>query len=401
MKILLLCNKSPWPPKDGGASATLNIIKRLSACNISIKVLTFNTSKHFTNIESFPLELLKTADYQFINISTKITPVNLLLNLIFSRKPYNTERFRNRKFTSELKKVLRNKYDIIQIEGLSMYHYLSVIRKITTTPVVYRPHNIENIIWSGLVNEEKNIFKSAYFRILARRLKKLEKGIINKFDAVVPISPADLEWLKTEGLSCPSLLSVPGYNPAEIHENTGSGTGKVFFIGALDWLPNILGLKWFIKEVWPIVLLRIPESQFIIAGRNASEKTIAALKGENIFFAGEVESSSEFIRDKTIMIVPLFSGSGIRMKILEGMCLGQCIVATPVAADGIDYENNKDLFVASQPATFASLIINLLSDPTLRKVTGENAIKNVRKNYNILASTENLINFYRELMHDN
>ena len=70
----------------------------------------------------------------------------------------------------------------------------------------------------------------------------------------------------------------------------------------------------------------------LLAGRNASKKTIADLKGQNIVFAGEVESSTDFIKDKTVMVVPLFSGSGIRMKIIEGMSLGKCIVTTPAGS---------------------------------------------------------------------
>lgn len=397
MRILLLCNKSPWPPKDGGAAATLKMIMGLLACNVSITVLAINTTKHHVEVDKIPKELFKSTDYRLINIDSKINPVKLFLNLFFSRKPYNLERFWSRKYNSELKRVIRNNFDIIQIEGLSMYHYLPVIRQSTSAPVVFRPHNIENLIWSRLADEARNWFKSLYFRILSRRIKKVEKKILNEFDAIVPISSSDLSWFKAEGLSRPAFVTVPGYDPEEICEYSVTAPDKVFFIGALDWLPNICGLNWFIKQVWPMVVDRIPGAEFIIAGRNASEKTIANLKGHNIIFKGEVESSSDFIKDKSVMVVPLFSASGIRMKIIEGMSLGKCIVATPMAAEGLDYENKKDIFIASGPSGFADSIIELLTNSNLRRETGENAIKNVRKNYNILTLSENLMNFYREL----
>lgn len=397
MRILLLSSKSPWPPKDGGAAATLNIIKGLSMRNASVTVLALNTSKHFVKTDEIPEEFYKSIDYKLINIDSGIDPVKLFLNLIFSGKPYNIERFWSQKYNSELKRVISNNFDIIQIEGLSMYHYLPVIRQITSAPVVFRPHNIENLIWSQLAGEERNLFKSLYFRILARRIKKIEKKIINNFDALVAISTSDLEWFKSHGLERPSLITAPGFKPEEIAEYSDSTQGKVFFIGALDWLPNIFGLNWFIKEVWPMIVNKIPEAEFFIAGRNASEKTISGLKGLNIFFVGEVDSSSLFIKEKTVMVVPLFSGSGIRIKIIEGMSHGKCIVATPKAAEGLDYENKKDIFIASGASGFADDIIELLTNSKLRRETGENAIKNVRKNYNILVSSENLMNFYREL----
>jgi len=150
-----------------------------------------------------------------------------------------------------------------------MYHYLPVIRQITSAPVVFRPHNIENLIWSQLAGEERNLFKSLYFRILARRIKKIEKKIINNFDALVAISTSDLEWFKSHGLERPSLITAPGFKPEEIAEYSDSTQGKVFFIGALDWLPNIFGMNWFIKEVWPMIVNKIHEAEFFIAGRNA------------------------------------------------------------------------------------------------------------------------------------
>jgi polysaccharide biosynthesis protein PslH len=397
MRILLLCNKSPWPPKDGGAVATLNIIKGLTHFNMSVTVLAVNTSKHFVKAEDIPDELRKLTDYQLIYINTSINPFLLFLNLLLSEKPYNLERYWSLKYCKELNRIIKNNFDIVQIEGLSMFHYLSVVRSLTSVPVVYRPHNIENIIWSGLRTEEKNILKRIYFNTLAIRIKKIEKNIINDFDAILPISTNDLNWFKKEGLMKPSMVLSPGFDPGCNFEHTPSTSKKVFFIGALDWRPNINGLVWFINNVWPIVIKEIPDAEFIIAGRNASVNTISHFRGTNISFTGEVESSYDFIKDKTVMVVPLFSGSGIRLKILECMSMGKCIVATPLAAEGLQYENGKNIFIASDARDFAEYIMKLILNEDLRRTFGENANKNVRENYNILASSKKLINFYKVL----
>jgi polysaccharide biosynthesis protein PslH len=397
MRILLLSNKSPWPPKDGSSAAIWNIIMGLSIQNISLTVLAINTSKHLINAVEIPDEVSKSIDYKLINLETRINPFKLLINLLFSNKPYNVERFYSKEYNAELKKTLKNPFDVIQIEGLSMCHYLSTIRQHSSAAVVFRSHNVENIIWSRLATEEKNRIKSLYFRILAKRLKKLEKNIINKFDALVAISNSDLEWFKTAGLSSPALIASPGYIPEEIENYSDTSMNKVGFIGALDWLPNMYGLNWFIEQVWPIVVDKVTDAEFFVAGRNASEKTISGIKGHNITFSGEVESSLFFIKDKAVMVVPLFSGSGIRMKIIESMYHGKCIVATPVAAEGLDYEDKKNIFIESEAHAFASRIVKLLNNPGLRSEIGENAIKNVQKNYNIFAISENLVNFYREL----
>jgi len=397
MKILLLCFKSPWPPKDGGAAAILSMIKGLSDCKAFVTVLAFNTLKHFANTSEIPGEYRNNVEYHFVNIDTRINPVKLITNLIFSKKPYNIERFISAEFEEKLSDLLRNGFDIIQIEGLALCHYLPLVHVKTTAKVIFRPHNVESNIWAQLAEEEKNLFRKSYFRILSKRIRRAETEIINDFDGVAAITSNDLSWFKSNGLSKPSIVALPGVVIKNLKQVSDTNSPTVFFIGSLDWLPNINGLKWFINEVWPLVSKEIPSSTFTIAGRNASHKTMRFLKGDNLFFHGEVSSSCQFINDKSVMVIPLFSGSGIRMRIIEGMSHAKSIVSTSRGAEGIDYEDKRNIFIADTPEDFAYRIIDLLRNADLRRETGKNAIENVRKNYNILASTENLLKFYSEL----
>ena len=398
MRILLLCNKSPWPPRDGGAFATLNLIRCLSEMNVKISVLALNPDKHHADQNIIPEEVKRLAVFRLIDIRTGIKPFRFLVNLLFSKKPYNLSRFWSKEYLKELKNLITDEYDLIQIEGLAMHQYLKTIRDITSVPVVFRPHNIENLIWSGLSNEETNIFKKIYFRILASRLRETERHIVNDFDAIIPISSYDITWFRDLGLEKPSIVHTMGFASFSFSPTDNIQNNAVCFIGALDWLPNIKGLFWFIKKVWPLVLKYKPEAEFHIAGRNASQKTILKLKGSNIIFEGEVESSEQFLKNKVIIAVPLFSGSGARIKILEGMSMGKCIVATHLAASGIEYEDRKNLFICENAQSFAEEIVKLLNDVNLRVFAGNNAIGNVRKNYDILATSQKLITFYQKLL---
>jgi glycosyltransferase involved in cell wall biosynthesis len=396
MRILLLCNKSPWPPKDGGACATSNIIRSLVAGNSSVTILSLNTSKHFAKIEDFPDDLTKSAQYHLVDIDSEINITRLFLNLVFSKKPFNLMRFWSPEFNIELQRILKKDFDIVQIEGLAMCIYLKTIRENTTARVVFRAHNVENLIWSQLAKEEGNPFKRLYFGNLAQRLRRFEINLKGKVDAIVPISISDLNWFRTLGISDKIFLSEPGYDRSQLAKYTPCNNHQVFYIGALDWLPNIYGLNWFIKYVWPKVTESIPDAEFVIAGRNPSPN-IDCQGAQNIIFEGEVESSPDFMKNKSIMVVPLFSGSGIRMKILEGMSMGKCIVSTTVGAEGIFCTDRSNIFIESSPSGFADAIIELLTNSSLRSETGRKAIENVRENYNILVSSEGLLNFYREL----
>jgi hypothetical protein len=235
MKILLLCNKSPWPPKDGGAVAILNMISGLSAKKAYVTVLAMNTSRHFVKIEDVPDVYRRQADFHFVNLNTDIDFIALSFNLLFSKKPFSLERFRSKEFETELTQLLKNKFDIIQLEGLALHHYLPPIRNNSQAKIVLRSHNVENLIWSQLMMESTNLFQKFYFWILAGRIRKVEKQIINEIDALVPISLTDLNWFKVNGLEKPAMVCVPGVNSESLTLPSDAGSGKVFFIGALDW----------------------------------------------------------------------------------------------------------------------------------------------------------------------
>jgi glycosyltransferase involved in cell wall biosynthesis len=397
MKILLLCNKSPWPPKDGGAAATLSTIKGLMEFKATITVLSFNTMKHFANSSQIPPEYSKNVEFHFVNIDTTIKPLKLIKNLVLSNRPYNIERFESSEFEKKLSDLLKNNFDVVQVEGLTLIHYLPLIRNRTNAKVVFRPHNVESSIWSQLAEKENNPFRKFYFRILSERIRKAESEIINGFDGVAAITSADLEWFRSNGLLKPSVAVPPGVEIYIPNENQLINDSAIFFIGSLDWLPNINGLKWFVTKVWPLILKAVPGASFSIAGRNATGNILRFLKRVNLPFSGEVPSSSDFMIDKSLMVVPLFSGSGIRMRIIEGMSFGKSIVTTSRGAEGLDYEDKRDLFIADTREDFADRVIDLLKDNQLMKQTGINALENVRKNYNILASAGNLLKFYSEL----
>jgi polysaccharide biosynthesis protein PslH len=390
MKILLLTNKSPWPPRDGGSSATLSMIRVLTGMGASVTLLSFNTFKHHVEIETIPDEI---KDYHFVNIDTRLKPMGLLFNLFFSCIPYTISRFRSVDLTEKLISLLKDEFDIVQIEGLSMAIYLPVIRKNSVAKVIFRPHNVENVIWAQLAKEESDIFRRLYFTINSVKTSRLERKIADCFDGVAAITEKDKEWFVSEGCRKPIIVSRPSplKNDSISVKNIPMSVG---FIGALDWRPNINGLKWLVKKVWPAVTEALPDATLFVAGRNPAKEINKICNGKNIIFIGETESSAEFIASREILVVPLFSGSGIRMKILEGMSLGKCIVATPASAEGIIFENKKDIFIEQDALLFADRITMLLRDANLRKITGANAQENVRKNYNTLAAAEDLMNFY-------
>jgi glycosyltransferase involved in cell wall biosynthesis len=398
MKILVLSPKPPWPPYDGGAVATMRCIEGLAAGGAIVSVLAMKTEKHGTGTghSSQPPAYLQY--YDNVAVDTRIRPSKMLANLLFSAEPYDLQRFRSRQFSKALHSLLlREHFDIIQCEGLLFSYYIDEIRSITDTPLIFRAHNVEHRIREMMAEVATVPAERDYLKSLALRLRKREILALKQFDAIVPISEPDFQWFKSGAPDKPMMLSETGtdiYEPVNEPDNTNLRVG---FIGALNWQPNLDGLRWFLAGVWPRVLRTLPDATFHIAGRGVQSNAKHWLAGKNVLLEGEVEDANRFMGSMTVMIAPLFAGSGLRIKIIEAMSLGKTVVATPVAAEGLPVEDHRELLIGTDAASFCDALTSALSDTGLRASTGAKARELVSNRFDNLKQTSQLLAFYKKL----
>lgn len=398
MNILLLCNKLPYPPKDGGSIATLNISKGLAELGYNVTILSLNTNKHYFDIKKIPAELTRLIKFDDVFVNTKIKPIKAILNFLFSNTPYIAERFKSKKFENKLIQYLTNyQFDIIQIEGLYMCMYINVIRKYVNAKISYRAHNIEYEIWQRLFEKSRKIIKRIYLKNLAKRIKRLDYSLINRYDFLIPITQRDADKYIQMGNQVPIHICPAGFDfNNEENFNKQESKYSVFFIGALDWIPNQEGLLWFLNEVWNKIDLNTIDKILYIAGRNAPDNFIHLINKFNIEFLGEVENAHKFMEDKSIMVVPLFSGSGMRVKIIEGMAMGKTIISTSIGAEGIEYNNNENILIADSAEDFINILKQLDSNLEMGKNISINARLLVQKKYNNTILARSVADFYKQ-----
>lgn len=388
MNILQIANKAISPP-DGGTIALLNLSKAYSSLGHRVQILNMVTEKHFNNIHK-----IDNIEIKGVKTNTKISFIKIILNLLFSKTPYNASRFYTTQFLTELEKLIcSNNYDFIQIEGLYCLQYINSIRKVYKGKIVYRPHNIEYLIWERNALETTKVYKKVYFKIIAKRLKKLEQKFLNKYDYILPISEIDAKKFNEMGNKKPLLIAPFGIETKEYITDSKKSENYIKFIGALDWIPNQNGIIWFIDNCLPIVLKQLPYVKLKIAGRNAPDWLIKKLKHPNIDFLGEIDDALELFSYHGPFIVPLFSGSGMRVKIIEAMSVRNAIVSTKIGAEGIIYTEGENILIADSEEMFANHIIQLLNDRNLLLKLGENAHNFVKDNYDFLNIAKNVLKF--------
>jgi polysaccharide biosynthesis protein PslH len=398
MKILLLCNKSPWPLHEGGPIAMYAIISGLLKAGHQVKVLAANTNKYFIDPGSLPQEFSQATSIEFAYIDLSIHPLDALKNFIL-RTSYHVSRFRNRDFENKLMRILQNEeFDIVQCEMLYTTVYLDTIRRYSKAKIVLRAHNVEHLIWQRIAGNSRNPIKKYYLDHLFTTLKKYELGILDKVDGIAAITSTDADFFRQVAGRTP-LVSIPfGIDPdkypdPDSHEK---GTG-LFHIGSMNWLPNSEGIQWFLKEVWPEVRETFPALILYLAGRMMPEWLLSS-NIEGVVINGEVPDAINFMKEHRVMIVPLFSGSGIRIKIIEAMTAGKVVISTSIGAEGIEYENRKHLLIADTRAQFVKAITEITENEDLADSIASNARKLMLGKYDNTAIIGRLTGFYESLL---
>ncbi len=351
MKILQLCNKFPYPLKDGAAIAITYLAKAYAELGHEVVLLSMNTSKHWFEVADLPRDFDHYAAMHTVYVDNHIRPLPAFLNL-FSSKSYHIERFDDPAFAEKLTAILtQTPFDVVQLESLYLTPYLPLIRQFAPQArVVLRAHNVEHEIWER-VAENSNPLRKWYLRQITPRLKQYEVQHLNHYDLVAAITERDAQHLRRLGLHRPVVVTPIGLDCRDYCPDDRSYRRplSLSFIGSLDWMPNQEGLRWFLDEVWtPVLAPAFPELTFHIAGRTAP-RWIRSLAVERVTFHGEVPSAPDFLNQHSVMVVPLLSGGGMRAKILEGMAVGKVVLSTRVGMEGIAAQHRRECLLADEP----------------------------------------------------
>ena len=324
----------------------------------------------------------------------------MLANIFFSRESYHVVRFTSRRFREELDRILKSrKFDLVQLETLYMAPYINTIKKnAPDTLVSLRVHNTENEIWFRRARNEMNPFKKALFMETAKRIRNYEELVMsaNQFDILVPITRRDGDKFKKMGAKTNVFFCNAGIDTASLNTRPVKiEFPSLFYIGALDWEPNKEGLKWFLSQVWPHIHKRYPKVKFYIAGRRMPDK-IRNIKMDNVVNLGEVDSAEAFIKPRAIMVVPILSGSGMRIKIIEGMAYGKAIVATRMAAEGLRVKHGDNILIADDPKDFADCVSVLIEKRSFYDTIASHAQAHVQKNFENDVLIDRLLGVYEK-----
>jgi glycosyltransferase involved in cell wall biosynthesis len=295
--------------------------------------------------------------------------------------------------------VSRQSYDVLNFEFTHMAPYRRSLPSLGRRPIlVLDEHNIEYEVLRRTAGSESAFVRRVYNAVNWRKLRWEELSAWRTFDGCSVTSAHDRDLLVRD---LPHVRTAIVPNAVDLDyfrarpEAPPPERNSIVFFGAINYFPNSDGLKFFLDQIFPRVLTRIPTAKLIVVGHTPPE--LFALANANIEMKGFVPDVRVEVERAAIAIAPLRIGGGTRLKILEAMAMSKPVVSTPQGAEGLEVRDGRDLLLADAPAAFADQVVRLLEDDALARRLGEEARRLVERQYGWATSAARLEALYGDL----
>jgi polysaccharide biosynthesis protein PslH len=298
---------------------------------------------------------------------------------LFSNLPLTVGRYESPEMKSAIAGALAHRnFDAVVCDFLSSAPNIPDLSR-----AVLFQHNVESRIWERHAKHAPDPLRRAYFRAQAARMLRCEGEFCRKAAHVVSVSPNDTADMKSL-FGASRISEVPTGVDVEYFAPPPQPRLEwdLVFVGAMDWLPNVDGVRWFTSSVLPLIRARRPGTTVAFAGRNPDPAILEAPRRDPLVtVTGTVPDIRPYLWNSAVSIVPLRIGGGTRLKIYEAMAAGVPVVSTPVGAEGLAVMPSTDILLAGDPGLFASHCLALLDSPSRRSSQAERAREMVCANF--------------------
>ena len=395
MKILYLIPYSPANPVFGGSLRIYHLLSHLCKYH-DVTVAGFSTSKEEKElIKQFPNLTGKThlIEHPFSDNSARWSQVKSLFST--HSKWYLVTR--SEKFQEMLDGLLAiESFDIIQSEfpALAMFHFNSSALKIIDC------HNVEYDNFKRMA-KVKNPFRKLFYHLEAYKFYKEETAVCSQQDALLVTSERDISIFDKSVPDVPKYLIPNGVDTNYFEPfKTRPIPNSMVFVGMMKYVPNYNGMSWFLDEIFPKILEKVPDATITIVGKNPPQ-SISERANENIIVTGFVEDTRPYIEKSAVYVVPLRMGGGTRLKIMEALAVKKPLVTTSIGCEGIDVVNGESVLIADTPDEFSASVIELFTKPKRAAKLTEKGYELVNDKYKWESIGLQMDKAYKELMNLN
>jgi sugar transferase (PEP-CTERM/EpsH1 system associated) len=387
VNILLLAPQLPYPPDRGTALRNWGLLAALARRH-RVSLLAFAEPGQ---TPAPPLLAATGGRLAAVPAPAPRGPARRLADLALSGRPDMAMRLDSPAFAARLRDWLAGEaFDVVQCEGLELAAYLDVARGAAPRRplLVFDDHNAEWLLQRRAYETDRRDPRRAHAALYSlvqwRRLRRFEARACRQADRVLAVSAADAAALEPLMPGRRVQVVPNGIDTATYAAGAAAGDAPAFdlvFTGKMDYRPNVDAMLWFAEAVWPSIRAVCPGATLGVVGQQPHAR-LAALRGlPGITLTGQVADIRPYVERATVYVAPLRMGGGTRFKLLEAMALGRAIVATRLAAEGLEASDGSELCLADDPPAFAAAVIALLGAPERRAALGARARAHVRAHF--------------------
>jgi glycosyltransferase involved in cell wall biosynthesis len=309
--------------------------------------------------------------------------VELLRNLA-SQLPYAIRKYRSAEMRHAIVDVTRkSEADVIVCDFLAPAVNVPPREDLPCRVVLFQ-HNVEAAIWERHASVASNPLAKVYMREQWRRMRAFERAQCCRFDHVVAVSRRDMEVFESE-YGVTNVSEIPTGVDIEYFRPRGGVQPRphdLVFTGSMDWVPNEDAIVFFTESILPRIREAVPDVTLTVVGRHPSPRVLALARHDSaVRVTGSVPDVRPFIERAAVFIVPLRIGGGTRLKIYEAMAAEKAVVSTSIGAEGLPVTDGEDIMLADTPGTFASSVVQLLTDAQRAEEIGQRAAAMVRAEF--------------------
>ena len=375
MRILFLTQILPFPPDAGPRVKTWEVLRYLVAHGHQITLAVFVRQEELAHLG--PVEALCDKVLTVPLKRSRLSDLWFWVRSQFTNRPFLVERDDSRKMRSLIASTLnKTHYDVIYADQLTMTQFVFPASEIKSQ--AYRIFDAHNATWTILERMRANArpWLKPLLHLEASRVKLYEGRVIDFFDRILAVTEIDMLALKEAARTfSPGAARLNHFSVIPITIDTdrvrpsaqAQLSMHILTLGTLHYAPNAEGIRWFLRDVFPEIQATIPDVHLTIVGKNPPQDFLqqAARQPERITVTGYVADLQPYYDQAAVVVVPVLSGSGMRVRILEAFARGKPVVTTTIGLEGIAAIPGEDVLTADSAIDFAQAVCDVLSNPRL------------------------------------
>ncbi len=348
MRVLFLSPRQAWPPNSGAKLRDYHLARALGDRADVTYVYFADASEQQTQKDAFSF----CREVIAVPAPKKYTPAKVLRGLLGTPLPVvNYTSGQMAQIVSE--QLATKQTDVVHLDSMHLAECVPLVKKRSpATRIMLDWHNIESEAMFRYAATAGSRVRRAYAGMTARGLQRVENSLLHTCFAHVVCSEREKRELERRNPDARVAVIENGVDTDYFQPASGMpASNRIVFVGQMSYHANADGIIWFVRQIWPAVRARFPQMTLSIVGSNPGPAVYALKDEAGIEVTGTVPDVRPYYRDAFAAIVPLLTGGGTRLKILEAMAAGAPVVSTELGAEGLAVANGREVLIAGDSAT--------------------------------------------------